>query len=47
MCAWTNLLAHDSKESIERSISRPSRHRLLARSWWIALAQLADLHRVA
>jgi hypothetical protein len=41
--AWTNLLAPGSKELIAQSISRPSRHRLLARSWWIARAQLADL----
>jgi hypothetical protein len=41
--AWTNLLAHGSKELIAQSISRPNRHRLLARSWWIARAQLAEL----
>jgi hypothetical protein len=28
---------------IEDAVSRPSRHRLLTRCWWIARAQLADL----
>jgi hypothetical protein len=41
--AWTNLLAHGSREIIAEAVSRPSRHRLLTRCWWIARAQLADL----
>jgi hypothetical protein len=41
--AWTNLLAHGSRGMIEDAVSRPSRHRLLTRCWWIARAQLADL----
>jgi hypothetical protein len=41
--AWTNLLAHGNRDMIADAVSRPSRHRLLTRSWWIARAQLADL----
>ena len=41
--AWTNLLAHGSRDMIAGAVSRPSRHRLLTRCWWIARAQLADL----
>jgi hypothetical protein len=41
--AWTNLLAHGSRDMIADAVSRPSRHRLLNRLWWIARAQLADL----
>ena len=41
--AWTNLLAHGSTEMIEYAVTRPGRHRLLTRCWWIARAQLADL----
>jgi hypothetical protein len=41
--AWTNVLAHGSREMIAYAVSRPSRHRLLTRCWWIARAQLADL----
>ncbi len=41
--AWTNLLAHGSRDMISDAVSRPRRHRLLSRCWWIARAQLADL----
>jgi hypothetical protein len=41
--AWTNLLAHGSRDVIADAVSRPSRHHLLTRCWWIARAQLADL----
>jgi hypothetical protein len=41
--AWTNLLAHGSTELVAQSGARPCRHRLLARSWRTARAQLADL----
>jgi hypothetical protein len=40
---WTNLLAHGNEELIVESIARPYRHRLLARNWWIARAELADM----
>ena len=36
-------MAHGSKELLAETTSKPSRHRLLTRSWWIARAQLADL----
>jgi hypothetical protein len=41
--AWTNLLAHGSRDMMADAVSRPSRHRLLTRWWWIARAELADL----
>jgi hypothetical protein len=41
--AWTNLLAHGNEALILESISRPFRHRLLARNWWMARADLADV----
>lgn len=41
--AWTNLLAHGSAELVTESTIRPCRHHLIARSWWTARAQLADL----
>ena len=41
--AWTNLLAHGNRGMLADAVSRPSRHRLLNRLWWIAQAQLADL----
>jgi hypothetical protein len=40
---WTNLLAHGSETLIAESISRPFRHQLLTRSWWIARSELADV----
>ena len=40
---WANLLAHGSETLIAESISRPSRHQLLTRSWWIARSELADV----
>jgi dTDP-4-dehydrorhamnose reductase len=41
--AWTNLLAHGSETLILESISRPFRYRLLARNWWMARADLAEM----
>jgi hypothetical protein len=41
--AWTNLLAHGNETSITESVSRPQRHRLLTRRWWIARAELATV----
>ena len=41
--AWTNLLAHGSREMLVDAVSQPSRHRLLTRGWWIARAHLAAL----
>jgi hypothetical protein len=41
--AWTNLLAHGSSDMLAQAVSRPGRHRLLTRCWWIARAQLAEL----
>jgi len=40
---WTNLLAHGDEALILQSISHPFRHRLLARNWWTARADLADM----
>jgi hypothetical protein len=41
--AWTNLLAHGNEALILESISRSFRHSLLARNWWMARADLADV----
>jgi hypothetical protein len=40
---WINLLAHGSEERIAESIHRPYRHHLLARKWWIARSELAEV----